>query len=87
MLFTSIEFLFLFLPITLAGYFLLPFRWGLRTCWLLSASLLFYAWGEPTFVFVMLGSIAFNYVMALLVDAVRSRHVASRAALAAAVAG
>ena len=87
MLFTSIEFLFMFLPITLAGYFLLPFRWNLKNFWLLAASLLFYAWGEPTFVFVMLGSIAFNYLAALLVDAVRSRHAAARAALAAAVAG
>ena len=87
MLFTSLEFLFLFLPAVLAGYFLLPFRYGLKNLWLLAASLLFYAWGEPTFVFVMLGSIAFNYLAALLVDAVRSRHAAARAALAAAVAG
>ena len=87
MLFTSIEFLFLFLPLTLAGYFLLPFRWGLRNAWLLAASLLFYAWGEPTFVFVMLGSIAFNYAMALLVDAVRGRAAAARLALWCAVAG
>ena len=87
MLFTSIEFLFLFLPLTLAGYFLLPFRWDLKNLWLLAASLVFYAWGEPTFVFVMLGSIAFNYLAALLVDAVRSRRGASGAALAVAVAG
>ena len=87
MLFTSIEFLFLFLPLTLAGYFMLPFRWGLKNLWLLAASLLFYAWGEPTFVFVMLGSIAFNYLMALLIGAVRERRGVARAALAAAVAG
>ena len=87
MLFTSIEFLFLFLPITLAGYFLLPFRWNLKNVWLLAASLLFYAWGEPTFVFVMLGSIAFNYIAAIAVDAVSRRKLAAKAALAVAVAG
>ena len=87
MLFTSIEFLFLFLPVALAGYFLLPFRYGLKNLWLLAASLLLYAWGEPTFVFVMLGSIAFNYLMALLIGAVRERRGAVRAVLTAAIAG
>lgn len=74
MLFTSIEFLFFFLPVTMAGYFLLPFRWGLKNYWLLAASLVFYAWGEPTFVFVMLGSIVFNYLMALVVSRMRGRR-------------
>ena len=87
MLFTSIEFLFLFLPVVLAGYFLLPFRHGLKNLWLLAASLLFYAWGKPTFVFVMLGSIAFNYLMALLIGAARERKGAASAVLSVAVAG
>ena len=38
MLFTSIEFLFLFLPVVLAGHLLLPQRFGLRNVWLLVAS-------------------------------------------------
>ena len=79
MLFTSVEFLFLFLPLVLAGYFILPFRFGLKNLWLLAASLTFYAWGEPTFVLVMLLSIAFNYAMALGVSAARPK---SRPALA-----
>ena len=87
MLFTSLEFLFLFLPTVLAGYFLLPFRWGLRNGWLLTASLLFYAWGEPTFVFVMMGSIAFNYVTAIVANAVRGRRAAAIAVLVVAVVG
>ena len=66
MLFTSLEFLFLFLPITLGVYFIL--RRELRNAWLLAASLLFYAWGEPTFVLVMMASIAVNYVVALFVN-------------------
>ena len=84
MLFTSIEFLFLFLPVVLAGYFLLPFRWGLKNLWLLAASILFYAWGEPSFVVVMLGSIAF---VALLVAAVSTRKGLAKTALAVAIAG
>ena len=73
MLFTSLEFLFLFLPLCLAVYYILPFRFGLRNYWLLAASLAFYAWGEPWFVFVMLGSIAFNYVVALVMDRILAR--------------
>ena len=71
MLFTSLEFLFLFLPLCLAVYYIIPSRFGLRNYWLLVVSLAFYAWGEPWFVFVMLGSIAFNYVVALAMDCVR----------------
>lgn len=66
MLFTSLEFLFLFLPVTLAVYFVL--RKELRNAWLLAASLFFYAWGEPKFVFVMLVSIACNYILALAIE-------------------
>lgn len=73
MLFTSLEFLFLFLPVTIGVYYVIPRLWGLRNVWLLAASLLFYAWGEPSFVFIMLASIAFNYVMALLIDVSRGR--------------
>ena len=71
MLFTSIEFLFLFLPCVLAAYYVLPFRWNLKNYFLLAASLGFYAWGEPKFVFAMLASIAFNYAAALVIE--RSR--------------
>ena len=74
MLFTSIEFLFLFLPLVLAGYYVLPFRWNLKNYWLLVASLAFYAWGEPKFVFAMLASIAFNYMAALAIDRMRGRQ-------------
>jgi len=66
MLFTSLEFLFLFLPVTLVGYFVLPKM--LRNYWLLVASLFFYGWGEPVFLLFMLASIVFNYLMALWID-------------------
>lgn len=87
MLFTSLEFVFLFLPLTLAVYYLLPFRWNLKNYWLLVGSLGFYAWGEPRFVFAMLASIAFNYVAALAVERLRTHAAAAKVVLACAVAG
>lgn len=87
MLFTSLEFLLLFLPLCLAAYYILPSRFGLRNYWLLAASLAFYAWGEPWFVFVMLGSIAFNYVVALAMDRARAHGWWAKALLWLAVVG
>ncbi|MBS7526612.1 MBOAT family protein [Fusibacter paucivorans] len=66
MVFSSTIFLFVFLPITLIGYFLLDRRF--KNAFLLAASLIFYAWGEPRFVFVMLFSIFVNYLAALGVE-------------------
>ena len=65
MLFSSNLFLFLFLPLTILIYYILGKKF--RNTFLLLISLLFYAWGEPSFVWVMIGSILFNYVMALLI--------------------
>ena len=59
MVFSSLTFLFIFLPVTLLGYRLLPKK--LRIGFLLLASLLFYAWGEPLYVFLMIGSILVNW--------------------------
>ncbi len=69
MLFSSNIFLFLFLPLTLLGYLLMPKP--AKNLFLLVMSLVFYAWGEPRFVLVMIGSIVFNYGMALLIDRTR----------------
>ena len=60
MLFSSIEFLYYFLPVVILGYFLLP--QVLRNGWLLLVSLVFYAWGEPKLVSVMLASIVLNWL-------------------------
>ncbi len=65
MVFSSAAFLFTFLPLTLGGYYLLPRR--CRNIFLTLASLLFYAWGEPKFVLIMILSILMNYVFGLLV--------------------
>lgn len=66
MLFSSLTFLFAFLPLTLALYFLAKDKY--KNYILLVASLIFYAWGEPKYIILMLLSIGFNYVMALLID-------------------
>ena len=59
MVFSSLTFLFAFLPVALAGWYLLPKK--LRTGFLLLISLVFYAWGEPLYVFLMIGSILANW--------------------------
>ena len=65
MLFSSIEFLYYYLPAVMLVYFLLPNV--LRNGWLLLASLLFYAWGEPKYVALMLTSIILNYIWGLAI--------------------
>ena len=63
MLFTTLTFLYLFLPITLLGFLLiLP---GLKKPFLLLASLVFYAWGGVPFVFVLIDSILINYFLGI----------------------
>lgn len=71
MLFSSLEFLYLFLPLTLTIYFLSPRR--ARNAVLLTSSLIFYAWGEPKYVFLMLAAITANYLFALLLARHRTR--------------
>ena len=83
MLFGSPVFLFAFLPAVLLLHTALPR--SLRNGMLLLASLLFYAWGEPLFVLVMLLSLTGNFVLGLLVD--RQRGVpAGRWIMAVAIA-
>lgn len=66
MVFSSLLFLFRFLPIVLLGYFLLPRKF--RNLFLLLFSLFFYAWGEPTYIALMLFSIVVNYLGGIFVD-------------------
>ena len=71
MVFSSKIFLYYFLPLTLAGYFALH-RWRKASnVFLTLMSLLFYAWGEPVFVLVMMASIVVNWLMGLWVDKVK----------------
>lgn len=66
MVFSNLVFLFIFLPALLFFYYLSP-KAG-KNYILLFASLLFYAWGEPIYVFIMLFSICLNYIFAIFVD-------------------
>lgn len=60
MLFSSLTFLMVFLPCTLALYYIVPDRF--KNMVMLIASLIFYAWGEPVYIILMMLSIALNYV-------------------------
>lgn len=70
MVFSTIIFLCVFLPLTILIYYLMPGR--AKNYFLLFASLLFYAWGEPRFVFVMMGSIVCNYIFGMLLGRIGS---------------
>ena len=63
MIFSSIFFLFVFLPVFLVLYYLVPQK--LKNPVLLVGSLVFYAWGEPVYIVLMLFSVVFNYYMGL----------------------
>ena len=77
MVFSSLTFLFLFFPIVIGVYYLCPR--ALRNLWLLAASLLFYAWGEPVYIRLMVASILFNYLCGLGVAALQKRQKPSPA--------
>lgn len=69
MLFSSIPFLYYFLPFVLAVYFLVPFRF--KNLVLLISSLFFYFYGEPVYVFLMLFSCLSSFVHGILIDKYR----------------
>ena len=66
MIFSSVTFLYYFLPIAIIAYFVTPAAY--RNMPLLLVSLVFYAWGEPKIVFWMLITISANYFMGLLIE-------------------
>lgn len=84
MIFSSIPFLFYFLPITVILYFVLSK--SLRNLELLLASLVFYAWGEPKYVLLMAGSIIVSYVFSLFVGKCAPRSKKAKLLLFIAVA-
>ena len=83
MVFSSLLFTFFFLPAVLILYFLAKKEY--RNYILLAASLLFYAYGEPKFVLVMIATILVNYVLALLISRYETRSKGARLFLAVAV--
>ena len=85
MLFSSWQFIFLFLPVTLAGFFLIrPKPSWPRKIWLLTASLFFYGYWKIEYVPLLLFSIGFNYTIAEVITRHR-HHPAARAAIVAGV--
>ncbi len=71
MVFSSVIFLFLFLPVVLGGYYLLPGRKA-KNAWLIAASLLFYAFSGLWYVLLLLFSVLCNYVAGLFVSGRKS---------------
>lgn len=78
MLFSSITFLYYFFPAVLILYFIAPKM--LKNTVLLLSSLIFYAWGEPKYIFLMLISIICGYVCGLLIEKFKGK-TASKVAL------
>lgn len=76
MVFSSIIFLFAFLPIVLTVYYVIKPQ--LRNIFLLIASLFFYYWGEPKFLIIMVASIIWNYICAIGLDFFIRRNSQSR---------
>lgn len=86
MLFSSVVFIYLFLPIVLFGYYIV-FKKSrkLQNIFLLISSLFFYAWGEAVFVIVMISSIMINWLLGYLVNKYKSDNKKCRLIIAVTV--
>jgi len=71
LVFSSVLFLFQYLPLVLLAYYLTPLRW--RNLVLLVLNLVFYGWGEPVYILIMFASTAIDYTHGLLVDRCKRR--------------
>lgn len=85
MTFNTILFLFTFLPIALILYYIVPKRF--RNIPLVLLSLVFYAWGNPTYLILMAFSVVFNYITGLELDAYlqEERHSGAKVTMISAV--
>lgn len=81
MLFSSTIFLFAFFPVVFIVYYAISFSRMLQNIWLFAASLVFYAWGEPVYVLLMLASILVNWFAGLWVEHFRERPRAKKIVL------
>lgn len=79
MVFSSLLFIFMFLPITLAAYYLCPKSF--RNIVILIVSLIFYAWGEPVYIVIMIFSTIFDYTNGRLIYKYRSNKKTARLVL------
>ena len=74
MLFSSVTFLYYFLPVVLVVYFLIPARNGVRArnYLLIAASIVFYIWGEPVYVLLLIGQTIVGWAFGLLIERYRT---------------
>lgn len=79
MVFSSLTFMFLFLPVVLIVYYLLPKKF--KNLFILLSGIFFYAWGEPIYVFVMLLSTMIDYTAGMIMHKLDDRPVARRVCL------
>lgn len=85
MVFSSLLFLFIFLPVFLICYFVIPKPW--RNLILFLGSLMFYAWGEPIYISIMLFSTVLDYTCGLIIDRFRNHKVLSKVGLGLSIIG
>ncbi|MBW7571562.1 MBOAT family protein [Caproiciproducens sp. AGMB10547] len=76
MIFSSLFFIFVFLPVVLIAYFLVPRK--LKNLCLFLFSLVFYAWGEPVYVFLMLFTTLFDYIAGYFISKYREEKKKAR---------
>ena len=90
MLFSSIEFLYYFLPATLIVYFLIPTPGGspkIRNYWLLIASLIFYGWGEPSYLILMAFQVFSAWAFGFIIERRRGKLLGRLALIGAVIVG
>ncbi|MED1943933.1 MULTISPECIES: MBOAT family protein [Brevibacillus] len=85
MVFSSLIFLFQFLPAVLLVYYMSPKK--LRNAVLFAASLIFYAWGEPVYIIIMIFTTVFDYFNGLVIDKYSHRKPIARAVLFGSICG
>lgn len=83
MLFSSLTFLFFFLPILLILYYIAKEKY--KNVILCIASFLFYAWGEPKYIVLMMVSIIVNYIIALFIDKFKNQRMKKKGLLILAI--
>lgn len=79
MVFSSLTFMFVFLPIVLLLYYVVPKK--LKNLFILISGLIFYAWGEPIYVLIMIASTMIDYTAGLLIDKFNSKTAIRRICL------
>lgn len=79
MVFSSLTFMFVFLPIVLLLYYVAPKK--LKNLFILISGIIFYAWGEPIYVLIMIASTMIDYTAGLLIDKFNNKTVIKRICL------